>query len=125
MTHHSAPRGGGGDPALKSLILMDQWMVCRKGMVSGSRGFAVYEEHILDQGDQYKGMLVGDVKHGLGAYIFTNGDMYEGEFRNDDMCGYGSYTFSSDGRYEGQVCIIEPPCAPRLVAGFPVTVMSS
>lgn len=71
-------------------------------------GDAVYEEHVLDQGDQYKGMLVGDVKHGLGAYIFTNGDMYEGEFQNDDMCGYGSYTFSSDGRYEGQVCILEP-----------------
>jgi hypothetical protein len=69
-------------------------------------GLPVYEEHVLDHGDQYKGMLVGDVKHGLGVYVFVNGDMYEGEFQNDGMFGHGCYTFASDGRYEGQVCVI-------------------
>ncbi len=64
---------------------------------------AVYEEHVLDYGDRYKGMLIGDAKHGDGAYFFANGDAYEGEFQNDSMCGLGCYIFAGDGRYEGQV----------------------
>lgn len=47
------------------------------------------EKH--ENGWEYEGYIINNLKEGKGKFKFINGDIYEGEFKNDKFHGYGKF----------------------------------
>jgi hypothetical protein len=62
-----------------------------------------YCEEVYQDGSQYKGDKVRDMKHGKGEMIYPDGRSYEGEWEYDRRNGYGVFKLA-DGRivYDGE-----------------------
>merc|ERR1711937_464444 len=53
-----------------------------------------------EDGCQYEGQMVGDIKHGKGKFTYRDGSYYDGEWKCDHANGTGVYRcIGDDGNY--------------------------
>ncbi|XDD51662.1 MORN repeat-containing protein [Leptospira sp. WS92.C1] len=69
---------------------------CIEGNCTTGNGTFVY-----DNGDEYKGGFLDDMRNGSGKIRYTNGDKFDGIFKDDLKDGKGTYVFKNGAILEG------------------------
>ena len=96
----------GGENLNFAIPINDVEKLCyySEGSAEISSFLSIYEkEHIIkyDNGDIYKGDLVGGIENGYGVLTTVSGDKYEGEFETGKYDGKGTYTWKNGDIYSG------------------------